>query len=93
MFIVCRQENFYEVLKYSSIVYNLYTNDKSHWSNRSSVRQRSDRPGFNPKSIHTKYSKIALFISLLNTQYNKVGINDKVEQSRESSSAFRYTSV
>ena len=40
-----------------------------------------------------KTFKMALDTSLLNTQHYKVRIKDKVEQSRERSSAFLYTSV
>ena len=39
------------------------------------------RPGFNPRSSHTKDSKNGA--SLLNTQHYKVRIKGKVEQSRE----------
>ena len=42
---------------------------------------------FNPRSSHTKDSKMALDAALLNTQHYKVRINGKVEQSREWSSA------
>ena len=43
------------------------------------------RPGFNPRSSHTKDSKMLLDASLLNTQQYKIGIKSKVEQSRERS--------
>ena len=49
--------------------------------------------GFNPRSNHTKHSKIVLDPSLPNTQHYKVHIKGKVEQSRETSSALPYTSV
>ena len=39
--------------------------------------------GFNPRSSHTKDSKMVLDASLLNTQHYKVWIKGKVEQSRE----------
>ena len=41
------------------------------------------RPGFNPRSCHTKDSKMVLDATLLNTQHYKVRIKDKVEQSRK----------
>ena len=44
-------------------------------------------------SSHTKDSKLVLGASLLNTQQYKVRIKGNVEQSREMSSAFLYTSV
>ena len=47
------------------------------------VRQRSGRPGFDPRSRHTKDFKILLDTSLLNTQQYKVRTEGKVEQSRE----------
>ena len=47
------------------------------------VRQWPGRPGFNPRSSHTKDSKMVLDDSLLNTQHYKVRIKGKVEQSRE----------
>ena len=46
--------------------------------------------GFNPRSGHTKDSTNA---ALPNTQHYKVRIKDKVEQTREWSSALLYTSV
>ena len=49
--------------------------------------------GFNPRSSHTKDSKIVLDTSLLNTQYYKVRIKGKVKQFREWSSALPDTSV
>ena len=48
-----------------------------------SVRQWPGRPGFNPRSSHTKDSKMVLDASLLNAQHYKVRIKGKVEQSRE----------
>ena len=39
--------------------------------------------GFNPRSSHTKDSKIVLDATLPNTQHYKVMIKGKVEQSRE----------
>ena len=41
------------------------------------------RPGFNPRSRHTKDFKMVLETSLLNTQQYKVRIKGKVEQSRK----------
>ena len=57
------------------------------------VRQSPGRPGFNPRSSHTKDSKMVLDASLLNTQHYKVRIKGEVEQSRERSSALPYTLV
>ena len=51
------------------------------------------RPGFNPRSSHTKDLKMGLDTFLLNTQHYKVHIKGKVEQSREKSGALPYTSV
>ena len=45
------------------------------------------------KKKKKKKKKMVLDISLLNTQQYKVHIKDKVEQSREMSSAFPYTLV
>ena len=50
------------------------------------------RPGFNPKSRHTKDFKMVLDTTLLNTQQYKVRIMGKVEQSKERSSALPNTS-
>ena len=44
-------------------------------------------------SSHTKDSKMVLDASLHNIQHNKVCIKDKVEQSRERSSALSHTPV
>ena len=55
-----------------------------------SVRQWPGRPGFSPRSSHTK---MVLDASLLNTQRYKVWIKGKVDQYRERSSALRYTLV
>ena len=46
-----------------------------------------------PGCVIPKTSKMVLEISLLNTQQYKVHIKGKVEQSRERSSVFPYTSV
>ena len=40
-------------------------------------------PGFNPRSIHTKDSKMVLDAALLKTQPYMVSIKGKIEQSRE----------
>ena len=48
------------------------------------------RPGFNPKSSHTKDSKDGTWLRL-NTQHYKVQAKSNVEQSREWSSALPYT--
>ena len=47
---------------------------------------------FNPRSIHTKDSKM-LLVALLNTQHYKIKIKGKVEQYSERSSAVPYTLV
>ena len=57
------------------------------------VRQSPGRPGFNPRSSHTKDSKMVLDAALVNTQHYKVRIKGKVEQSSERSSALPDTSV
>ena len=46
-----------------------------------------------PGRVIPKTLKLVLDTSLLNTQQYKVRIKGKVEQSRERSSAFSYTSV
>ena len=56
-------------------------------------RQWPGRPGFNPRSSHTKDSKMVLDASLLNPQHYNVWIKGKVEQSKEMSSALPYTLV
>ena len=43
-----------------------------HWHDGYSVRQWLGRPGFNPRSSHTKDSKKVLDVCLLNTQFYKV---------------------
>ena len=48
-----------------------------------SVHQWTGRPGFNPRSSHTKDSKMVLDASLFKTQHYKIGIKGKVEQSRK----------
>ena len=58
-----------------------------------SVHHWYGRPGFNPRSSHTKTQKMVLDTSMLNTQHFKVRIKGKVEQFREWSSALPYTSV
>ena len=58
-----------------------------------SVRQLPGRSGFNPRSSHTKDSKMVLDASLLNTLHYKVQIKGKVVQTRERSSALPYTLV
>ena len=58
-----------------------------YWPNEKGVRKWSGRPGFSPRSTHTKDSKKVLVAPLLNTQHYKVRIKGKVEQSRERSSA------
>ena len=51
------------------------------------------RSGFNPRSSHTKDSKMVLDAPLLNTHHYKVRIKGKVEQSRQRSRALLYTLV
>ena len=46
-------------------------------------RQSPRRPGFNPRSVHTRDSKMVLDASLLNAQHYKVLIKGKLEQFRE----------
>ena len=58
-----------------------------------SFRQGQVIPKFSPGQVIPKTQKMMLDVSLLNTQYCKVRIKDKVEQSREMISAFPYTSV
>ena len=50
-------------------------------------------PGSIPGRVIPKTLKMVLDTSLLNTQQYKVCIKGKVEQSRERSNAFLYTSV
>ena len=59
----------------------------SYWPSGLSFCKFPGRPGFNPRSSHTKDSKMVLDASLLNTQHYKVRIMGKVEQSRERSGA------
>ena len=74
-----------------SLIYNIITfHSIKGFTN---VRQWSGRPGFNPRSSHTKDSKMVLDATLLNTQHYKVWIKCKVEQYRERSSVLLYTSV
>ena len=48
-----------------------------HWPNKYSVHHWSGKPGFNPRSSHTKDSKMILDSALLNTQHYKVKIKVK----------------
>ena len=57
------------------------------------ICQWSGKPGFNPRSSHTKDSKMVLDASLLNTQHHKEWIKGKVKQSGERSSALPYILV
>ena len=52
-----------------------------------------ENQGLFPGRVIPKTQKMVLDATLLNTQYYKVIIKGKVEQSREWSSAFPYTSV
>ena len=56
------------------------------WYNGYCVQQWPCRPGFNPRSSHTKDSKNGIDAILLNTQHYKIWIKGKVDQSREWSS-------
>ena len=58
----------------------------THWSSRKRVRQWPGRPGFNPRSSHTKDLKMVLDAALLNIHHYKVWIKGKAEQSRKRSS-------
>ena len=49
--------------------------------------------GLIPGQVIPKTQKMVLDATLLNTQHYKVNIKDKVEQSRERSSAFPYSLV
>ena len=51
------------------------------------------RPGFNPRSSHTKDLKMVIDATLLYTQHYKVRIKGKVEHSRERSSVLPYAFV
>ena len=60
------------------------------------VRVFADGPGdlgSIPGRVILKTLKMVLDVSLLNTQHYKVGIQGKVEKSREKSSALPYTLV
>ena len=57
------------------------------------IQGNIQRPGFNPRSSHTKDQKMVLGAALLNTQHYKVWNKGKVEQFREWSIALPYTSV
>ena len=46
-----------------------------------------------PGRVISKIQKMVLDAALLNTQYYKVGIKNKVKQSRERSSTLPYTSL
>ena len=79
---------------YSYIYFWTNTLGKSMNSLIPPVCQWPGRPGFNPRSSHTKDSKkMVLDATLLNTQHYKVRTKDKVEQSRERSNALPYTLV
>ena len=58
-----------------------------YWLSESNVRQWSGRPSFNPRSSHTKDSKMVFDTFLLDTQH----YNGKVEQSRERCCTLSYT--
>ena len=55
----------------------IYIYISAHWHKGYSVHQYSRRTGFNPKSCHTKDSKMVLDTSLLNTQHYKIWIKGK----------------
>ena len=87
----------------TTVIFGSFVSFKpSHWPIEYSVR--SGRPGFNPRTSHTKESKMVFDAALFSTQHYKVMIKGKVEQSREWShhhhhivlaarSALLYTSV
>ena len=79
---------------YSSVeVQWAYTRVPFDCVNEWSVYEWFGRREFNPRSSHTKDSKMALDAALLSTLHYKVQIKGEVEQSRERSSALPYTSV
>ena len=49
------------------------------WPNAQRICQWAGRPGFNPRSSHTKDSKMVLDAALLNTQHYKGRIKGEVE--------------
>ena len=68
--------------------FGFMVHQQGHWPIGYSVCQCSGRSELNPWSSHTKrLKKVVLDVALLNTPHYKVRIKDKVEQSREKSSA------
>ena len=49
------------------------------WHKGQSIHQWSGKPAFNPRSSHTKDSKMVLDASLLITLHHKIHIKGKVE--------------
>ena len=76
-----------------SIYIYIYICIFAQWASEYNVHQWSLRPGFNPRSSHTKDSKMILDAALLNTQHYNVRIMGKVEQSRERNNDLSYTLV
>ena len=70
-----------------------HTREREIKYNELRVCQWSERLGFNPRSNHTKDSKMVFDATLLNTQHYKVRIKSKVEQSKERSRAPPYTTL
>ena len=66
----------------------LYSGD---WPDEYSVHQWSGRQEFNPRSSHTKDSKMVLHASLPNSHHYEVGTKGKEDQSRERGSALPCT--
>ena len=91
----CRPEDLPEAMndreKWRERVRDIRATSTTWWWWWFFFRQWLVRPGFNPRSSHTKDSKMVLHASLLNTRYYKVRVKSKVEQSREWSSALPYT--
>ena len=77
---------------FSFICFDYFVTPPGHWPNELSVCQWSGRPGFNPRSSHTKDSKKWYLMPPCLTLSIKVGVKGKVEESRERSSTFPYTS-
>ena len=77
----------------SLVVISPWEKSYKHTKHRLGSNQWSGRSGLNPRLSHTKDSKMVLDAALLNSQYDKVRVKGKVEQSKEWSSAIPYTSV
>ena len=78
---------------FSFLYHHVFTDNRDiGLMNRVFVNGSGDRGSF-PDRVKPKPQKMILDTALLNTQYYKVRIKGKVEQSREWSSALAYTSV